>query len=108
MKTTIHLSIDVDIKEAAKVRRFKDPKWSISDEVNSYLRELLQMDVDTLEEDKIEMEIVETEKKLALAKSKRKAIDTEKERQKQEDIEKRYGKGAKVTDFDPLNETPKN
>jgi len=91
MKSTAHLSIDSDILEAAKVKRFKDGKFSLSEEVNSYLREFFNIEIEDLEQSKIDMEVAEAEKKLAIARAKQKALENEEARKEKED-EKLYGK----------------
>lgn len=95
MKTRLNLTIDSDLIEMAKVRKFKDPDFSISELVNNFLREFFGEEVKDLEKDKVIMETMELEKKLALLKAQKQALEQEEERQKKEKIEK-YGR-----EFDP-------
>ena len=90
MKTIRMISIDADLNEASKIRRFKNPKFSLSDTINSYLRSFFEMEIKNLDRDKIQMEVAELEKKLALAKSKENLLENEEKRQ-EEQFTKKYG-----------------
>lgn len=95
MKRTIHLTIDADLAEMAKIRRFKDREFSLSSLINDFLRSFFGESVKDLEKDKIIMETMELEQKLALLKAQKIALEQEEERQKEERI-KREGR-----EFDP-------
>lgn len=84
MKTTTHLSIDSDLKEMAKIRRFQDKDFSLSETVNDFLRDFFEDDVANLESKKLNVEEAELQRKLALIQSQKKALETQEIKQDKE------------------------
>jgi len=89
MKRTIHITIDSDLVELAKIKRFKDNEFSLSGTINDFLRDLFEVDVENLEKEKLDMEQAEMEKKLALIKAQKQALEVEGERKEKEFWKKR-------------------
>jgi|GEM_PF-4607608 hypothetical protein len=104
MKRTIHLTIDADLVEMGKVRRFKDPGFSISELVNTFLRDFFGEEVRNLQKDKLKMEISELEQALALKKAQEVAIMKEREKRLQEEAEEK----AKIIWEEEKDEVKKN
>lgn len=96
MKRTIHLTIDSDLAEAAKIRRFKQRDFSLSELVNDFLRNYFDEDLSHLEKDKLQLNKAELEKKLALIKSQIEAVNKENQRQEEKYWKKQGFSGVPV------------
>lgn len=98
------ITIDVDLNEMCKIKRAEDSSFSISNLINDFLRDYFGEEIKDLDKKKLRSERAELEQKLALLKAQEVAIDAEKERQEKDKIEKEFGKGHIVTEFDPFKE----
>lgn len=104
MKTTTSLTIDADLMEMVRVKKIEDSNFNFSNMVNEFLRNYFKEDIKDLDKRKVNAEIKEAERRIALLKAQKSAYDAEQEKQKQEEIEKEFGKGHVVTPFDPVKE----
>lgn len=95
MKTTTSLTIDSDLMEMIRVKKIEDTTFNFSELINDFLRDFFKEDIKDLDKRKVAAERVELKRKLALLEAQEKAMEVEVEKQRKEQFEKKFGKGAK-------------
>jgi hypothetical protein len=85
MKTTRNITIDAELAELAKSRRYQDSEFSLSKIINEFLISYFNIEQKNLKKEDVEKELEEAKKNLGLAEARKNDYEIKKKKEEEEE-----------------------